>query len=147
MEGADSDPKEGKSPMSRRMLAALAAAIGLGALLAPTAGAETLKLDSRSAAPVSTSAPLQSGAYYFATASGTFSYFFQSIWQGQNPPLVPCGDPEPITEPSPGQPAGVGGTDAETIFASPARFACGNFHPPVHWTNFEMSLDGTSFSH
>ena len=76
--------------------------------------------------PVSTSSALQSGMYYFVTASGTFSYYQQSIWQGLNPPLVVCGTPEAITEPSPGQGAGVGGNDAETIFAAPARYGCGN---------------------
>lgn len=141
------------NPRLRLPLAAATAAIAL-AVGAPTAPAaltsETLKLDTREApAPgvagdATTSDALQAGALYLATASGRFSFYPQSIWTNPAFPIVLCGTPQPISEPSPGRPAGLGGNDVETIFAAPASFGCGNFKPPIHWTNFRISTGGAA---
>lgn len=99
-----------------------------------------LALDSRIAEQVDTPRPLARHRNYLVTVSGVVSFFKQRLWNGEVPNTVVCGTPRAITDPSPGGDGpGVGGVDAETVFASVLPFGCGN------WTSgtsrqFELRL-------
>src|SRR3954452_21650218 len=147
--------------MHKRKLAALAAACGaLAATVLPSAASangvkfniEKLHLNSRAAdnvgyfGPVTTKKKLNDNQYFVALVRGTASFYRPGLWEGQDI-FVVCGTPEasPIP-PSPGAAATKAGTDVETVFASPVFGGCGNFHPPIHFTNFQIDT-GSVFSH
>jgi hypothetical protein len=141
--------------MKRVLALALAAVVPL--CLAGTAEAgvttEILSLDAYqspndgTAGPVSTSKTLDNGAFYGVVATGTFSFYGPEQWSVP-PSKAICGTPEPAPQrPSPGRTNGKVGMDVETIFATPFQFdSCGGFHPPVHWTSFQMNT-GSGFTH
>ena len=136
--------------MHRTFKLSLVGALAAGAIVAPNAqAAETLKLDTRQAPAAGvagraiTTDDLKDERTYIAEVSGRFSFYPQATWTAPVYPIVLCGTPKSITEPSPGQPAGLGGNDVETVFAAPANFGCGNFKPPIHWASFEIATKGT----
>jgi hypothetical protein len=107
---------------------------------------QTIRVDSRSLLSTKSSNDLRNGVFYVATVSGTVSYYAQSVWTTPRRARVICGSTSAIMHPSPGQAAGVGGVDAQTLFAGPATRGCGIPKTPFHWGNFQISLNGYSFS-
>jgi hypothetical protein len=99
-----------------------------------------LTLDSRSSDQVDTPRPLALKRTYLVTVSGVVSFFKQRLWNGEVPNTVVCGTPRAITDPSPGGDGpGIGGVDAETVFASVLPFGCGNWTSGIN-RQFELRL-------
>jgi hypothetical protein len=147
--------------MFRSSVAAAAVIVAaLAAFGSPAAGepiiTETLTLDAYSpadsgfAGPVTTSAPLASGARYEITVTGTFSAFNPKLWTGF-PQWVVCGAPEahPMTASSARADGGNGpvGQDANDTFARPFRGSCPPAETYPHpYSGFQIDL-GSGFSH
>lgn len=106
---------------------------------------ETIYLDMRvgQPGPVSTSSPLEDGALYLITVTGTWSAWYENTWSNY------CGEPEEQPEtPSPGVTNGKVGVDARYVFAAPVGYYwCGRGDDPP-WLRdnypFEVSVDGGS---
>lgn len=104
--------------------------------------------DDGAAGPIRTERRLQRRARYLVTVQGTLSYYPQPMWLTPPAGQVVCGRAEtrPMF-PSPGQPAGPVGFDAETMFALPTRPAhCGRLALPSAWRNFQLAV-GRRFTH
>lgn len=151
--------------MVRRFLTAAAVAISMGpALTAPAVSEaaaptgvlrfERLTLDSHerrddgAAGPVRTQRRLQRRARYLVTVQGTLSYYPQALWVAPPVGQTVCGRPDPHPMfPSPGQPAGPVGFDAETMYALPTRPAhCDRLDLPTSWKNFQIAT-ASRFTH
>ncbi len=115
---------------------------------------ERLTLDSHeprddgAAGPVRTQRRLQRRARYLVTVQGSLSYYPQALWVTPPAGQIVCGRPEPRPMyPSPGQPAGPVGFDAETMYALPTRPAhCNRLDLPTPWRNFQIAT-GSRFTH
>jgi hypothetical protein len=140
--------------MNRKFAAVAVAASVVSLFAASSASAFTLNSRSTSSSPnVAQSSTLYNGSHHVASVSGVVSYYLPSLWTANAGAYwQTCGSKSAITTTSPGQSAGSGGADAETIFASPVKRGCGSFKPPTHWSNFEIATTGSSaatavFSH
>jgi hypothetical protein len=129
--------------------AAAVTAVASSAALATTPGADTpqsFRVDSRSILSTPSTHSLRSGEYYFATISGVVSYYGQSVWATPKAGRAICGTTAPITTPSHGEGPGVGGADAEMLFAGTAKRGCGTPKPPYAWGNFQVSTNGFTYA-
>jgi hypothetical protein len=128
--------------------AAITAAMTSVATAAPESqdSPQAFHLDSR--APLSIPSPhsLRDDRYYVVTVSGVVSFYSQAIWTKPKAGRVICGTPARITFPTADEGRGVGGADAETLFAGTAQHACGTPKPPFAWSNFEMSVNGWDYA-
>ena len=137
--------------MSRRLTTpALAGVLALAIACSASADvtSQNLQLDTRVApGSAQTSDNLTNNAYYFASVQGNFSAFTQLLWVNNPPINVVCGTPDKVMFPSAGQSANdKAGADADVLYAAPVVGGCGNFVPPIHYTNFVIDT-GSGPSH
>jgi hypothetical protein len=128
-------------------LTAIAASDAVAAVTPPSNGTQSFHVDSRSILSTKSPQELRYGKFYVATVSGVVSFYSQSVWTTPRKGRVVCGTTAPITSPSPLQGSGVGGVDAETLFAGTAQRGCGTPKAPFHWANFQVSTSGLGFTH